>query len=64
MFMAIRRVSHFENHVGASIGQLVSHHKILGFLLTLLGMPLLTLTAVCACTAIITLPIALVFGWI
>ena len=29
-----------------------------------IGMPLVTLAAVCVCTTIITLPIAFLLGWI
>ena len=59
-----KRVSRFENHVDAAMEKFLSHHRLLGFLIIFIGMPLVTLAAVCICTTMITLPIALLFGWI
>lgn len=64
MFTLIKSVSRFENHIDASIEKFIFHHKFLGFLMIFIGMPFVTLAAVCVCTTIITLPIAFLFGWI
>ena len=60
MFTLIKSVSRFENHIDASIEKFIFHHKFLGFLMIFIGMPLVTLAAVCVCTTII----AFLFGWI
>ena len=39
-------------------------HKILGFLLIFIGMPLVTLSAVCICSTVLVLPLALAFGYL
>lgn len=58
----IKRVSRFENRMDASMERFIFHHKLLGLLLIFIGMPLITLAAVCVCTMLIVLPIALLFG--
>lgn len=63
MFGIKRRVSRFENHVDSAIAVFVSRHKVLGLFLIFVGMPLFTLAAVCSCTAILAIPLALLFGW-
>lgn len=64
MFTLIKRISRFENHIDTSIEKFIFHHRFLGLLLIFVGMPLVTLVAVCVCTTIIALPIAFMFGWI
>lgn len=59
-----KRVSRFENHMDASMEKFMFHHKFLGFVMIFVGMPVVTLIAVCACTTMITLPLAFMFGWI
>ena len=63
MFAWKKRVSHMERHVDAALERLILQHRFLGVLMLLIGMPLLTLGAVCICTAIIILPISLALGW-
>ena len=63
MFAFMKRVSHFEHQFDASMEKFIFHHKFLGFLIIFVGMPLATLAAVCACTAVLALPLAFVFGW-
>ena len=58
----IKRVSRFENRMDALMERFIFHHKLLGFLLIFIGMPFITLAAVCVCTMLIVLPIALLFG--
>ena len=42
-----KRVSRFENHVDAAMEKFLFHHRLLGFLIIFIGMPLVTLAAVC-----------------
>ena len=58
----IKRVSRFENRMDALMERFIFHHKLLGLLLIFIGMLLITLAAVCVCTMLIVLPIALLFG--
>ena len=58
----IKRVSRFENRIEALMERFIFHHKLLGLLLIFIGMPFITLAAVCVCTMLIVLPIALLFG--
>lgn len=46
----IKRVSRFENRMDALMERFIFHHKLLGLLLIFIGMPLITLAAVCVCT--------------
>lgn len=64
MFAFIKRASRFQNHIDAAMEKFIFHHKVLGFFIIFIGMPLVTLAAVCICTSILALPIALLFGWI
>lgn len=63
MFEIKKRMSRFENHVDSLIAAFVFRHRILGLFLIFVGMPLFTLAAVCSCTAILAMPLALLFGW-
>ena len=58
----IKLVSRFENRMDALMERFIFHHKLLGLLLIFIGMPFITLAAVCVCTMLIVLPIALLFG--
>lgn len=58
----IKRVSRFENRMDALMERFIFHHKLLGLLLIFIGMPFITLAAVCVCTMLIVLLIALLFG--
>lgn len=63
MFAWIKRISRLQNQMDASMEKFMFRHKIFGFFMIFVGMPLVTLVAVCLCTTIIALPIALAFGW-
>ena len=54
MLTFIKRVSRFENHVDDAMEKFVFHHKFLGLLMIIIGMPLAILAAVCVCTTMIT----------
>ena len=60
----IRRVSRAERQLDASMERFVFRHRVWGFLMIAIGMPAAALAAVCAGTAVIALPIALVCGWV
>lgn len=64
MFAFMKRVSRFEKQMDASMERFLFHHRIWGFFIVFIGMPMITLAAVCACTTIIALPFALMCGWI
>ena len=62
--LAIRKcVSRFENRIDASMERFVFHHRVLGFVVIFIGMPLFALEAVCLCTMCVALPFAAAFGW-
>lgn len=64
MFMLVKRVSRFENYIDAAMEKFLFQHRLLGIFMIFIGIPLVTLAAVCVCTTMITLPIAFMFGWI
>lgn len=51
------------NRADACLEEFVFHHRFLGLLMIFIGMPLITLLAVCICTMIIALPLAFALGW-
>lgn len=59
-----KRISYLENQMDIRMEKFVFRHKFLGFLTIFVGMPLITLLAVCICTMIIVLPLSLLFGWV
>lgn len=63
MFTFIKHFSRFEKKMDASMERFIFRHRVWGFFLMFIGMPIITLAAVCACTTIVVLPIALIFGW-
>ena len=63
MFTFRKQVSRFENHIDALMEKFIFQHKFLGFLMIFIGMPLVTLAAVCLFTILIIFPIILMFGW-
>ena len=64
MLTLLKRVSHFEKKMDASMERFMFHHRVWGFLKMFIGMPIFTLAAVCACTTIVIFPMALVCGWL
>ena len=56
------RLLHFERMCDGLVEHFLLQHKILGFLLIFIGMPLVTLSAVCICSTVLVLPLALAFG--
>ena len=64
MFALRNRISRLETRIDAWLETFLFHHRFWGLVMIFLGVPLVTLAAVCACTAAAVLPIALLFGWI
>ena len=50
------RLLHFERMCDGLVEHFLLQHKILGFLLIFIGMPLVTLSAVCICSTVLVLP--------
>lgn len=63
MFTWKKRMARIGKHFDTSVEKFLFHHQVLGFLMMFIGMPLITLAAVCACTTVLVLPMALAFGW-
>ena len=47
------RLLHFERMCDGLVEHFLLQHKILGFLLIFIGMPLVTLSAVCICSTVL-----------
>ena len=56
------RLLHFERMCDGLVEHFLLQHKIL--LLIFIGMPLVTLSAVCICSTVLVLPLALAFGYL
>ena len=64
MFTLLKRLSRFEIRADAKIERFLFHHHFLGFLIIFIGIPLVTLLAVCLFTAAVVLPISFFSGWL
>lgn len=58
-----RKLKHWENQFDKKAEEFAFKHPYLAFLIVFIGVPAFTLTAVLAVTAIVTLPIAALLGW-
>ena len=58
------RLIHWGEQFDDAMEQYIFHHRFLGFRMVFIGMPLLTLAAVCICSTLIVLPIAWIWGLI
>lgn len=63
MFSRKKRGSRLGKRFDAAMERFIFHHQVLGFLVMFVGLPLLTLAAVCICTTVLVLPVALAMGW-
>ena len=59
-----KRISRVENHMDAAMETFIFQRKLLVFFIIFVGMPLVTLAAVCVGTTVIAVPIAFLLGWI
>ena len=62
MAMFLKRLSRFEHRMDNAMEKFLFHHRFFGGLVILIGLPLITLIAVCLFTAAIAFPIGLFFG--
>lgn len=63
MLTFIKRVSHLEQKLDTFMERFMFRHRVWGFCMMFIGMPIITLAAVCTCTIVVVLPMALVCGW-
>lgn len=54
----------YEHRFDVKVGNFISRHPLLGFLLIFVGMPLFILLCVCVSTVVIAFPMAWLFGWL
>lgn len=64
MFTLIQCVSCFERQMDTRMEKFIVHHPFWGMFLIFIGLPLVTLAAVCVCTIIAALFMAFLFGWV
>lgn len=64
MFTLIQRVSCFERQMDTRMEKFIVHHPFWGMFLIFIGLPLVTLAAVCVRTIIAALFMAFLFGWV
>ena len=57
MVMLLKRLSRLEAQMDNAMERFLFHHHILGFLVIFIGIPLITLAAVCLFTAAIVFPL-------
>ena len=57
MAMLLKRLSRLEAQMDNAIEKFLFHHHVWGFLMIFIGIPLITLTAVCLFTAAIVFPL-------
>ncbi len=63
MFTLLKRLSRFEIRVDTEIERFLFHHRLMGFLMIFIGIPMITLLAVCLFAAVIAFPLSLLFSW-
>lgn len=64
MAMLLKRLSRLEAQMDNAIEKFLFHHHVWGFLMIFIGIPLITLTAVCLFTAAIVFPLGVFSGLI
>lgn len=60
----LKSIHRFEDKFDRIAGRFASCHPYLASLVMFIGMPIFILLVVSACTTIIVLPMALIFGWL
>lgn len=60
----IKTIRKWENKFDRSAEYFAFHHPICAFWVMFIGMPIIILIAVSVFTTIVTLPMALILGWI
>ena len=64
MSAIFKAIHEFDKHIEAHAEHFAFKHPYLSFFAVFIGMPICVLVAVFFFTVIITVPIALVFGWL
>ena len=64
MAMLLKRLSRLEAQMDNAIENVLFHHHVWGFLMIFIGIPLITLTAVCLFTTAIVFPLGVFSGLI
>lgn len=57
-----KKLVHFENRMDAGLERFVNRHRLLGYMIVFVGMPLFTLAMVSLGTFVIALPLGWLFG--
>lgn len=64
MSVLLKRIHEFDKRIEADAEHFAFKHPYLSFLAVFIGMPICVLVAVFFFTIIITVPVALIFGWL
>lgn len=64
MTAIMKSIHQFTNRLDYCVQRYASHHPYMAFMTMFIGLPIFILLAVTACTMIITLPFAWIFGWL
>ena len=64
MLTAFKTIHEFDKHIEALAEHFSFKHPYMSFFVLFIGMPICVLAAVFFFTVIITVPIALIFGWL
>ena len=64
MLTAFKTIHEFDKHIEALAEHFSFKHPDMSFFVLFVGMPICVLAAVFFFTVIITVPIALIFGWL
>ena len=62
MSTLLKQLSRLEIRADTEIERFLFHHRLMGFLMIFIGIPMITLLAVCLFTAVITVPIGFHIG--
>lgn len=64
MTAILKSFHRFEYKFDKQAERFTFHHPFLSYFIMFIGMPIFILLSVAACTALIALPMALIFGWL
>lgn len=65
MYAAVKKtLSSLSKRFDTNLSRFIFQHPGPGFLIIFIGVPFFVLMAVCACTALVSIPIAWFCGWL
>lgn len=64
MLTVMKHVSHLEQKLDDLMERFLFRHRVWGFFMMFIAIPMITLAAVCAGATVMIFPVALVCGWI